>query len=210
MMYILRKINKYITYICFTLLLVSCRIFVPMEPVYDTNERFLARYKNLINKAKNNHKIAMDNQKDKVTVEFSKTAYGKIVMRELEFKKINAKNNPYVMYKRAGGENIQYLNYNAIAYNENRKGYFDNIEIPEYDFKYYYLGDKHWYEINNIELQEAYDYIYVINDEKIKQSEIERIRQELLEQEKYKNSSLLDKSRMGLKNLSNRIRSLLK
>ena len=51
--------------------------------------------------------------------------------------------------------------------------------------------------------------MYVMNREKVRQIEIERLKQEALEREKDRNSSLLDKSKKGLVNLSNRIKLLI-
>ena len=206
-MYILQKINKYILLLLF---LNACGVIFPIEPVLPINERFIARYRYSVNKAKEKHYKALQLAKENMDIEFANTAYGKFLRREYEFLETNEKNNPYIVMPRAGDKNLSYLAYNSDPYNAGEENLFDLIIIPSNDFKHYDLGRKKYNEISNIELQEAYDYMYIINRERLRQIEIARLRQEAIQKEIDKNSSLLDKGKKGLKNFTDKLKSLLK
>ena len=183
MMFILQKRNKYI-FLAFLLFLTSCQALFPVEPVSDVNDRFKANYGTSVNKAKKRHYDSIKKSGYDGTVSFEKTAYGRLKQREMDFLEINARNNPYIEIERAGDKNLEYLSYNAGAYSETEDNIFDSIEIPNNDFKYYDLGRKEYNEINNIELQETYDYMNVINKERLKQIEIARLKEEELKKQK--------------------------
>ena len=71
------------------------------------------------------------------------------------------------------------------------------------------IKEERYNEINNIELQETYDYMDVINKERLKQIEIARLKEEVLQRQRDKDSGILDKTKKGLKNLTDRIKNLL-
>lgn len=207
-MFILQKKNSYI-FLLFILILTSCRAFLPIEPVSDVNDKFNSNYGNIVKKSKKKHYNSIKKSGYDGTVSFEKTAYGRLKQNEIDFLEINARNNPYIEVERAGDKNLEYLSYNAGAYTETEDNIFDNIEIPKNDFKYYNLGRKEYNEINNIELQETYDYMDVINKERLKQIEIARLKEEALKKNREKDSGILDKTKKGLKNLTDRIKNLL-
>lgn len=207
-MFILLKKNNFLLLTCLVIL-SSCQAFVPMEPVATVNDRFKANYGNILNKTKKRHYESLKKSGYDGTVSFEKTAYGRLRQNELDFLEINARNNPYIELERAGDSNLEYLSYNSGAYTQKEDNIFDNIEIPKNDFKYYDLGKKDYNEINNIELQESYDYMDLINKERLKQIEIARLREEAIKKQQDKNSGILDKTKKGLKNLTDRIKSLI-
>ncbi len=208
-MFILQKKNK-IIFLIFVLTLISaCQAFIPMEPVVTYNDRFKANYGNSLKKAKKRHYESIKKSGYDGTVSFENTAYGRLVQKEQDFLEINARNNPYVELERSGSSNIQYLSYNAGAYFETEDNIFDDIKIPKNDFKYYNLGKKEYNEINNIELQETYDYMNEINKERLKQIEIARLREEAIRNQQSNDLSIVDKTKQGLKSLTDRIKELL-
>ena len=206
-MFTLQRKNS--LFLLLVLLITSCQAFIPTEPVATVNDRFKANYGSTVSKAKKRHYDSIKKSGYDGNVSFEKTAYGRLRQRELDFLEINARNNPYVEVERAGDKNLEYLSYNAGAYTETEDNIFDNIEIPKNDFKYYNLGRKEYNEINNIELQETYDYMDVINKERLKQIEIARLKEEALQRQRDKDSGILDKTKKGLKNLTDRIKNLL-
>ncbi len=191
------------------MILSSCQAFLPMEPVATYNDRFKASYGSSLNKAKKRHYDSIKKSGYDGTVSFENTAYGRLVKREQDFLEINARNNPYVELERAGSTNVEYLSYNAGAYYEVENNIFNDIKIPKNDFKYYNLGKKEYNEINNIELQETYDYISEINKERLKQIEIARLKEEYRQRQQKKDITVIDKTKQGLKNLTDRIKELL-
>ena len=207
-MFILQRKNSYI-FLIIALFTVSCQAFIPIEPVADVNDRFKANYGSTVKKAKRRHYESLKKSGYDGKVSFEKTAYGRLKQNELDFLEINARNNPYVEVERSGDKNLEYLSYNAGAYFETEDNIFDSIEIPQNDFKYYNLGRKEYNEINNIELQETYDYMNIINKERLKQIEIARLKEEALQRQRDKNSGVIDKTKKGLKSLTNRIKNLL-
>lgn len=208
-MFILQKKNSFIVLFFMCLTLGSCRNFIPIEPVVVYNDRFKSDYGSSVKKAKKRHYKSIEDSGYDGTVSFERTALGRLRQRELDFLETNARNNPYVEIERAGSDNIEYLSYNAGAYSTVEKNIFDDIKIPKNDFKYYNLGKKDYNEISNIELQEAYDYITEINQERLKQIEIARLKEEEKQQQKQKDVTVIDKTREGLKSLTDRIKQLL-
>ena len=209
-MFILQKKSKIVLFVLALFVLSSCQAFLPMEPVATYNDRFKANYGSFVNRAKKKHYESLKKSGYDVTVSFEKTAYGRLVQREKDFLEINARNNPYVEIENAGDGNLEYLSYNAGAYFKTEDNIFDDIKIPNNDFKYYNLGKKEYNEINNIELQEAYNYISEINKERLRQIEIARLRSEALSRQNKKELSVIDKTKEGLKNLTDKIKELLK
>lgn len=189
--------------------LTSCRIFFPVEPVAQVNDRFKADYSYSVNKAKKRHQKAIEQSNYDGTVSLEKTAYGKIMQNRLDFIESNAKNNPYVSVERSGEENLKYLSYNHGPYVNQETDIFANMKMPKSDFKYYYLGDKEYDEVSNIELQNSYDYLYVVNQEKLKQIEIARLKEEAIQQQQKKDEDLIKKSKSGFKSLVDKIKGLL-
>lgn len=189
--------------------LASCKFFVPVEPIADVNDRFNASYGKLVKKAKRKNKESLKKNPYDGTIDFDKTAYGRLLKSEADFIEINARNNPYIVVSRSGPDNMEYLSANYGKYQENEDNIFDEIIIPKNDFKYYNLGRKQYNEISNIELQESYDYIVEINKERLKQIEIARLKQEALLREQEKNQSLRDRTRKGLQNLTKKIQELI-
>ena len=192
-----------------SLFLASCRVFFPVEPVADINDRFKSDYGYSVNKAKKRHKKALEESNYDGNVSFEKTAYGKIMQNRIDFIESNAKNNPYVSVERPGEENLKYLSYNHGPYVNQETDIFADMKMPRSDFKYYYLGDKNYDEISNIELQNSYDYLYVVNQEKLKQIEIARLREEAIQQEQKRDEDLAKKSKSGFKNLVDKVKGLL-
>ena len=202
----LKKSSPFLLLIVF--LLTSCHFFLPIEPVSEVNRKFKDDYGYSLNKAKKRHKKAIAESGYDGTVPFEKTAYGRLMQERLDFIETNARNNPYVEVQGSGG-NPEYLSYNYGAYSTPENDIFLDMDIPNNDFKYYYLGNKDFNEINNIEIQNSYDYMYVINQERLKQIEIARLKQEEMQRQKKKENDMLKKGKSGFKNLTNKIKSLL-
>jgi len=207
-MFTLQKKNDYMLLLV-VLFLNSCHTFLPMEPVAAVNDRFNANYGKSVRAAKKRHYDSIKKSGYDGNVSFEKTAYGRLKQNELDFIEINARNNPYIEVERAGDSRLEYLSYNAGAYTRREDNIFDDINIPKNDFKYYNLGKKEYNEINNIELQESYDYMNVINQERMRQIEIARLREERIREQTTKDTGVIEKTKKGLKSLTDRIRSLL-
>lgn len=193
------------------LLLASCSdpLFLRREPVGKVNDKFLAYYGNDVNKAKKKHnKMTLSNEYSNLVPE-EQTAYGRIKRKEAEFLAYNRGGKPYTVVENAGGE-PQYLAQNSDAFKKPDTT-FDDIVVPDGDFEFYYVGSKDFNEVNNRELQQSYDYVYVINKEIAKQTELIKLR-EREEAKKYvkEEEGFLDRTRKGLQSLTDRIKGLLK
>jgi len=181
-----------------------------MEPVASVNDRFKADYGYSVNKAKKKHQKSIEESNYDGKVSFEKTAYGRIMQNRLDFIESNAANNPYVSTERSGEENLKYLSYNHGSYINKEEDIFADMKMPKSDFKYYYLGNKNYNEVSNVEIQNSYDYLYVINQEKLRQIEIARLQEEATQQQQKKDEDLVKKSKSGFKSLVNKIKDLLK
>ena len=206
-MFILHKRNSIFLLVFF---LSSCHFFFPMEPVASVNDRFKADYGYSVNKAKKKHQKSIEESNYDGKVSFEKTAYGRIMQNRLDFIESNAANNPYVSTERSGEENLKYLSYNHGSYINKEEDIFADMKMPKSDFKYYYLGNKNYNEVSNVEIQNSYDYLYVINQEKLRQIEIARLQEEATQQQQKKDEDLVKKSKSGFKSLVNKIKDLLK
>ena len=120
-----------------------------------------------------------------------------------------SKNNPYPTVERASHDNLKYVNGNFGSYVDNQENVFDSIEVPKNDFQHYYIGQKDYNDVDNIELQEAYDYIETINIEKARQAEYAKMRQEVNQPKTNEGESFADKAKRGFQNLADKIKSLL-
>lgn len=206
MMFILQKKNSVFLLLIF---LSACHFFFPMEPVAEVNDRFKVDYGYSINKAKKKHQKAIKESGYDGSVKFEKTAYGRIMQNRLDFIESNAKNNPYVPVERPGEENLEYLSYNHGHYFNQDTDVFADMKMPKSDFKYYNLGAKDYNELSNIELQNSYDYLYVANQERLRQIEIARLREEAIQRQQKQEESLLKRGRSGFRNLVDKVKGLL-
>lgn len=206
-MFILQKKNSLFVLLIF--ILSGCHVFFPLEPVASVNDNFMSSYGNIVNKAKKRNQESIKNSNYNGTVSLEKTAYGRQIQNERDFLKNNTANNPYVVDEKASAENVEYLTYNYGPYFEKEQGMFDDIKTPSNDFKYYYLGDKDYNDINNIELQQTYDYMEVMSKERTKQIELARLKEEVITKQENKNKGIFEKTKSGLKNLTDRIKGLL-
>ena len=210
-MFTLLKRNSFLLLFVF---LPSCYFVIPMEPIDRIDDEFLAEYGSRVGKAKKKYYQSLSQEKNKEYVDFEKTAYGKIIQAELDFIENNAKNNPFISINTPNDSKVEYLTYNSAQYKVIDDNIFDEIKIPNNDFKYYNLGRKDYQEINNIELQEAYDYIQLINQEIFKQTEIARLKAEAEKKPVSKKpiinpSTIVDKTKENLKVLTDRIKGLV-
>ena len=210
-MFTLLKRNSFLLLFLF---LPSCYFFLPIEPIARIDDEFLAEYGSRVRKAKKIYYKSLSQKKNKEYVDFEKTAYGKIIQAELDFIENNAKNNPFISINTPNDSKVEYLTYNSAQYKVIDDNIFDEIKIPNNDFKYYNLGRKDYQEINNIELQEAYDYIQLINQEIFKQTEIARLKAEAEKKPVSKKSTInpstiVDKTKENLKVLTDRIKGLV-
>lgn len=196
------------------LLLSSCYFFLPIEPIARIDDEFLEEYGSQVRKAKKKYYQSLSQEKYEGYVDFEKTAYGKIIQAELDFIESNAKNNPFISINTPNDSKVEYLTYNSAQYKVVDDNIFDDIKIPNNDFKYYNLGRKDYQEINNIELQEAYDYMQLINQEIFKQTEIARLKAEAEKKPESKKpiinpSTIVDKTKENLKTFTDRIKGLV-
>lgn len=187
-------------------LLSSCYHFLPVEPVAEINEDFKADYGQELEKAKKKHQKSIENYDGTVSVE--KTAYGRLKQNRLDFIESNAKTNPYVEDEKAGGD-VKYLSYNHGPYTDPNEDIFADVEIPKNTFRHYNIGGKYYNEVSNIELQNSYDYLYVANQERLKQIEAERIEQEAIQKQQKEEETVVKKSKSGFKSLVDKIKGLL-
>lgn len=205
-MFILQKKNSIFLLAFF---LTSCHYFFPQEPVAEVNDRFKADYGYSVNKAKKKHQKSIKESGYDGNVSIEKTAYGRIMQNRLDFIESNAKNNPYVSVERAGEENLKYLSYNHGIYTNPDADIFADMKMPRSDFKYYNIGKKDYDEISNIELQNSYDYLYVVNQEKLRQIEIARLREEAVQKQQKQDEDLVKKSKSGFRTLVDKVKGLL-
>lgn len=210
MMFILQKKNSFLL---ISFLLSSCHFFLSVEPIAKIDHQFLVNYGNQVKKAKKKYYQSLAEANYNGEVSFEKTAYGKILQTEIDFIESNAKNNPYINVDTSQNGEVEYLTYNSGPYKDVKKNIFDDIKIPNNDFKYYNLGRKDYSEINNIELQEAYDYIQLINQEIFKQMEIARLRAEAMKtnqkQDKTIDTTIIDKTKENLKTLTDKLKGII-
>ena len=212
-MFILQKKSSILLILLF---LSSCYFFAPIEPIAKIDDEFLLEYGGEVRRAKRKYYKSIAESNYNGEVRFEDTAYGKLLQAEKDFLEQNTKNNPFIKINTTNKKNInqkdKYLTYNSGPYQIVEDNIFDNIEIPKNDFQHYDLGQKGFNEINNIELQEAYNYISVINDEINKQIELARLRAEALrasQQTKQESTSIIDKTRENLKGLTDRLMGII-
>lgn len=212
-MFILQKKNSILLILLF---LSSCYFFAPIEPIAKIDDEFLLEYGGEIRRAKRKYYKSIAESNYNGEVRFEDTAYGKLLQAEKDFLEQNTKNNPFIKINTTNKKNVsqkvEYLTYNAGPYTTVENNIFNDIKIPENDFLHYDLGQKDFNEINNIELQEAYNYISVINDEINKQIELARLRAEALkttQQTKQESTSIIDKTRENLKGLTDRLKGII-
>lgn len=212
-MFILQKKSSILLILLF---LSSCYFFAPIEPIAKIDDEFLLEYGGEVRRAKRKYYKSIAEANYNGEVRFEDTAYGKLLQAEKDFLEQNTKNNPFIKINTTNKKNIsqkiEYLTYNAGPYTIVENNIFNDIKIPENDFLHYDLGQKGFNEINNIELQEAYNYISVINDEINKQIELARLRAEALrasQQTKPETTSIIDKTRENLKGLTDRLMGII-
>lgn len=212
-MFILQKKSSILLILLF---LSSCYFFAPIEPIAKIDDEFLLEYGGEVRRAKRKYYKSIAESNYNGEVRFEDTAYGKLLQAEKDFLEQNTKNNPFIKINTTNKKNIsqkiEYLTYNAGPYTTVENNIFNDIKIPENDFLHYDLGQKDFNEINNIELQEAYNYISVINDEINKQIELARLRAEALkttQQTKQESTSIIDKTRENLKGLTDRLKGII-
>lgn len=212
-MFILQKKSNLLLILLF---LSSCYFFAPIEPIAKIDDEFLLEYGGEVRRAKRKYYKSIAESNYNGEVRFEDTAYGKLLQAEKDFLEQNTKNNPFIKINTTNKKNIsqkiEYLTYNAGPYTTVENNIFNDIKIPENDFLHYDLGQKDFNEINNIELQEAYNYISVINDEINKQIELARLRAEALkttQQTKQESTSIIDKTRENLKGLTDRLKGII-
>ena len=212
-MFILQKRNNIL--LILLIFLQSCYFFVPLEPIAKIDDEFLLEYGREVRRAKRKYYKSLAEANYNGEVDFNKTAYGKLLQAEKDFIEQNAKNNPFQKINTVQGKSdnkVEYLTYNTGPYKILENNIFDDIVIPDDDFQYYNLGQKDFNEINNIELQEAYDYLYLINQETARQMEIARLRAEELKKTQStqtQETTIIDKTRENLKGLTDRLKGLI-
>lgn len=212
-MFILQKKSSILLILLF---LSSCYFFAPIEPIAKIDDEFLLEYGGEVRRAKRKYYKSIAESNYNSEVRFEDTAYGKLLQAEKDFLEQNTKNNPFIKINTTNKKNInqkvEYLTYNAGPYTTVENNIFNDIKIPENDFLHYDLGQKGFNEINNIELQEAYNYISVINDEINKEIELARLRAETsktTQQTKQEPISIIDKTRENLKELTDRLKGII-
>ncbi len=212
-MFILQKKSSILLILLF---LSSCYFFAPIEPIAKIDDEFLLEYGGEVRRAKRKYYKSIAEANYNGEVRFEDTAYGKLLQAEKDFLEQNTKNNPFIKINTTNKKNIsqkiEYLTYNAGPYTTVENNIFNDIKIPENDFLHYDLGQKGFNEINNIELQEAYNYMSVINAEINKQIELARLRAEALrasQQTKPETTSIIDKTRENLKGLTDRLMGII-
>lgn len=212
-MFILQKKSSILLILLF---LSSCYFFTPIEPIAKIDDEFLLEYGGEVRRAKRKYYKSIAEANYNGEVRFEDTAYGKLLQAEKDFLEQNTKNNPFIKINTTNKKNInqkvEYLTYNAGPYTTVENNIFNDIKIPENDFLHYDLGQKGFNEINNIELQEAYNYISVINDEINKEIELARLRAETsktTQQTKQEPISIIDKTRENLKELTDRLKGII-
>ena len=212
-MFILQKRSSLLLILLF--FLSSCYFFMPIEPIARIDDEFILEYGREVQRAKKKYYRGLAEASYYDQVDFKKTAYGKLLQAEMDFIEQNAKNNPFQKINTTRDKfesKVTYVSYNTGPYKAVKNNIFDEIVIPNDDFQYYNLGKKEFNEINNIELQEAYDYLYLINQETARQMEIAKLRAE--EQKKKQSTqkqetTIIDKTRENLKSLTDRIKGLI-
>ncbi len=212
-MFILQKKSSILLILLF---LSSCYFFAPIEPIAKIDDEFLLEYGGEVRRAKRKYYKSIAEANYNGEVRFEDTAYGRLLQAEKDFLEQNTKNNPFIKINTTNKKNIsqkiEYLTYNAGPYTTVENNIFNDIKIPENDFLHYDLGQKGFNEINNIELQEAYNYMSVINAEINKQIELARLRAEALrasQQTKPETTSIIDKTRENLKGLTDRLMGII-
>lgn len=212
-MFILQKKSSILLILLF---LSSCYFFAPIEPIAKIDDEFLLEYGGEVRRAKRKYYKSIAEANYNGEVKFEDTAYGRLLQAEKDFLEQNTKNNPFIKINTTNKKNIsqkiEYLTYNAGPYTTVENNIFNDIKIPENDFLHYDLGQKGFNEINNIELQEAYNYMSVINAEINKQIELARLRAEALrasQQTKPETTSIIDKTRENLKGLTDRLMGII-
>lgn len=212
-MFILQKRSSLLLILLF--FLSSCYFFMPIEPIARIDDEFLLEYGREVQRAKRKYYKSLAAANYNGEVDFNKTAYGKLLQAERDFIEQNAKNNPFqkINTKQSQFDNkVEYLTYNTGPYKVLENNIFDDIIIPDDDFQYYNLGQKDFNEINNIELQEAYDYLYLISQEIARQMEIAKLRAEELKKTQNiqtQETTIIDKTRENLKSLTDRLKGLI-
>lgn len=210
-MFILQRKSSLLLMLLF---LSSCYFFMPIEPIAKIDDEFLLKYGREVQRAKKKYYKSLADANYDGQVSFEKTAYGRLLQAEKDFIEQNEQNNPFVKIntEKPSNDKINYLSYNSGPYKVAENNIFNDIIIPNDDFQYYDLGQKEFNEINNIELQEAYDYIDLINQEIARQMEIARLRAEELKKSQPKiqqNTTIIDKTRENLKSLTDRLKGLI-
>lgn len=212
-MFILQKKSSILLILLF---LSSCYFFAPIEPIAKIDDEFLLEYGGEVRRAKRKYYKSIAEANYNGEVKFEDTAYGRLLQAEKDFLEQNTKNNPFIKINTTNKKNIsqkiEYLTYNAGPYTTVENNIFNDIKIPENDFLHCDLGQKGFNEINNIELQEAYNYMSVINAEINKQIELARLRAEALrasQQTKPETTSIIDKTRENLKGLTDRLMGII-
>jgi hypothetical protein len=202
----LRNKNNFILFL-FLFFLVSCNIYLPIEPVDEVNDRFLADYGNLVEKSKKKHNKSIEDAKYDGSVTFEKTAYGRLKNREEKFLKENMANKPYYNLDTGGEENVKYLSQNNEKLRDDDTNIFNEIDVKRDDFKHYDLGKKEYTEVSNKELQSDYDLILEREKQERYKERIEKLK---IEKEEKDNESFLSKINTGFKKFSDKIKSLIK
>lgn len=212
-MFILQKKSSLLLILFF---LSSCYFFAPIEPIAKIDDEFLLEYGGEVRRAKRKYYKSIAEANYNGEIKFEDTAYGKLLQAEKDFLEQNTKNNPFIKInttsKNSINQKVEYLTYNAGPYKVVENNIFDDIKIPENDFQYYNLGQKEFNEINNIELQEAYNYMSVINAEINRQIETARLRAEALKESQkpaQESTSIIDRTRENLRGLTDRLMGII-
>ncbi len=192
----------------------SCSYIFPLEPVSKVNDEFMFRYGTEINRAKRKHYRELEIGLKEEAKREPETAYGRMLRDQLDFIESNAKNNPYKTINTLTNEyTTEYLAYNAKPV-FTREDIFEEMNIPEYDFQHYNLGKKEFNEISNIELQEAYDFMYLINQEKIRLMQLNEIRSQQVKSDESKSTistttNIIEETKKNIETLTNRLRDVV-
>jgi hypothetical protein len=217
------KMKKIIFLIFLILATVSC---ARKDPSIKYNRKFLKRHGKDVAKAKKRHKRITKRNKE-ISLRESELKQAEITKRKEEA----VKYDEYAEYRGSVfGDyysdmedyqdepietELDYLNRNVSVY-EVRTINFDDIVIPRRDiFADSYLGEKDFEFVNNKNMQESFDYLYVIKKERDKNFRILELKKERLaeieqkeEQEEQKDGAL-EKVKKTVKSFKDRVLDLI-
>jgi len=218
------RLKKEIIFLVLLLISVSC---VRKDPSERYNKEFISKHGGDVAKAKKRHKKISKRNK-MVSLQDSKLKQADFDKKKTEEVKVdeyaNYKTSIFGDYYSDNPDyqdeyketELSYMKRNLSVY-ETKGINFDDIRIPRRDiFADSNLGDKDFEFINNKNMQESFDYMYVIQKEREKNMKILQAKQEKLEKDKevagtenIKEKSALTKAKDTVTEFKNRVLNLL-